>query len=140
MEKLEREPTSAELAGAMGIEVSELSTYQSLTQPRQFVSFDEVSDNFWGEDYLALSERLPDLKAPRPDDAIIAAETRNLMHRCLAALPKSQVIVIVLYYLQGISLREVAAMLGVSASRVSQVHHQALEKLKQAWILAEKLN
>jgi len=140
MEKLEREPTPAELAAAMGIGVSELSTYQTLVQPRHFVSFDQVSDNFWGEEYLALAERLPDLAAPRPDAAILATETRRLLYRCLVSLPKSQVIVIVLYYLQGISLREVAALLGVSPSRVSQVHHQALERLKQAWILAEKLN
>lgn len=138
IEKLEREPTPAELAEALGIDVTELESHQTLVQSRRFVSFDEVSDNFWGDEYPVLAEQLPDLKAPKPDAALLSAETRRLLHRCLAELPKSQAIVIVLYYLQGIPLREVAPVLGVTPARISQLHHQALERLKEVWLQMEK--
>jgi RNA polymerase sigma factor (sigma-70 family) len=41
--------------------------------------------------------------------------------------------VIVLHYLQSVPLREVAEILAVTPSRVSQLHHQALARLKLAW-------
>ena len=53
--------------------------------------------------------------------------------KCLYGLPKAQLTVIVLHYLKNVPLREVAEMLAVTPSRVSQLHHQALSRLKQAW-------
>jgi DNA-directed RNA polymerase specialized sigma subunit len=46
--------------------------------------------------------------------------------------------VIVLHYLQNVPLRDVADLLKVTPSRVSQLHHQALGRLKQFWRRAEK--
>jgi DNA-directed RNA polymerase specialized sigma subunit len=43
------------------------------------------------------------------------------------------VTVIVLHYLQNVPLRQVARMLGVTPARISQLHHQGLGRLKQAW-------
>jgi RNA polymerase sigma factor for flagellar operon FliA len=133
MEQLEREPTDAELAAALGIDTSELASYQTLAQPRQLVSLDEMSENAHGEEHLQLNERLPDPHAAKPDAAMLSAENRRSMVKCLAALPKTQGMVIVLHYLQNVPLREVAEILSVTPSRVSQLHHQALERLKQSW-------
>ena len=66
-----------------------------------------------------------------------SAETTEASGRtilqCLDCLPKTQLTVIVLHYLQNVPLREVAAILAVTPSRVSQLHHRALARLKQAW-------
>jgi RNA polymerase sigma factor for flagellar operon FliA len=51
---------------------------------------------------------------------------------CLRKLPKTQVTVITLHYLKDVPLRDIAAMLSVTPSRVSQLHHQALARLRQA--------
>jgi len=132
IEQLEREPTGAELAAALGIEIADLMTLQTMAQPRQLVSFDEMSENMQGDENLALSERLPDLDTERPDEAVLSTEDRRMLMGCLSALPKTQATVIVLHYLQNIPLREVAAMLEVTPSRVSQLHHQALGRLKHS--------
>jgi RNA polymerase sigma factor for flagellar operon FliA len=137
MEQLEREPTPAELAKALGVPVRELQTLQSLSQPRQVVSFDEVSDNSRGEENIPLLERLADLHTPSPDAAIHAQENRRTLFKVLAALPKSQATVLVLHYLQDVPLRDVADLLKVTPSRVSQLHHQALARLRQSWKRAE---
>jgi RNA polymerase sigma factor FliA len=132
-EHLEREPTRLELAMALGVEEHELSAFQSSSQPRQLVSFDEISENSNGDENLPLTERLADPFAARPDAAVLSAEDRCAIRQCLHSLPKTQVTVIVLHYLQNMPLRDVAAMLTVTPSRVSQLHHQALARLKQAW-------
>lgn len=133
IEQLDREPTKVELAAALGVDVADLSDYQSLSQPHQLVSFDEMSENSQGDETLALTERLADPHTTPPDAAVLSAEDRRAMLQCLSMLPKTQVTVIVLHYLQNVPLREVAEMLAVTPSRVSQLHHQALAKLKQVW-------
>src|SRR5476649_2587259 len=132
-ERLEREPTRVELAAALGVKETDLAAYQTQAQPRQLVSFDEMTENGHGEESLSLTERLADPSAASPDAAILSAEDRRTMLQCLGCLPKTQATVIVLHYLQNVPLRNVAGILAVTPSRVSQLHHQALARLKQAW-------
>ena len=132
-EQLEREPTRVELAAALGVEEIDLAAYQTQAQPHQLVSLDEMAENGHGEESLSLTERLADPSAARPDAAVLCAEDRRTMLQCLGRLPKTQATVIVLHYLQNVPLRDVAEILAVTPSRVSQLHHQALARLKQAW-------
>jgi RNA polymerase sigma factor for flagellar operon FliA len=132
VEQLEREPTRLELATALGVDESDLTTYQTQARPRQVVSLHETESEP-GEESLTLMERLADPQAVRPDAALVAAENRRMVVRCLTCLPKTQVTVIVLHYLQNVPLREVAEILAVTPSRVSQLHHQALSRLKLTW-------
>jgi RNA polymerase sigma factor for flagellar operon FliA len=132
IEQLEREPTPKELADALQMEMAELQAFQTMAQPRQVVSLDETAENSRGEDGLTLAERLPDLSIVTPDVAAVTAEGRRELRRSLKKLPKTQAIVIVLHYLQGVQLRDIARMLDVTPSRVSQLHHQALGRLKMS--------
>ncbi len=138
-ERLEREPTSLELAAALGVEPTELASYQNQAQVRQLISFDEMSDGSKSEESLPLTERLPDLHASNPDAAILSTEDRRIVLKCLGSLPKTQATVVVLHYFQGVPLRDVAKMLEVTPSRVSQLHQQALGKLKQTWRRTQSL-
>ncbi len=101
------------------------------------VSFDDVTENMHGDDNISLTERLADPLAARPDARVRSAEDRRTMMRCLASLPKTQALVIGLHYLQDVPLRDVARMLTVTPSRVSQLHHQGLARLRQAWRKSE---
>lgn len=134
VERLEREPTAAELASALDMEQAELASFQAMVQSRQVVSFDETSENSWGEDSLPLSERLADPGMPRPDASFLTEENRRELVQCIGLLPKTQETVIVLHYLQGVPLRDIADMLEVTPSRISQLHHQALARLRQSML------
>jgi len=133
MERLDREPTLGELAAELGMEEADLISYQNQAQTRQMVSLHESPENHAGEEGLALTERLPDPTAARPDARVLLAEDRNTIRNCLRSLPENQTKVITLHYLQNVPLRDVAQRLAVTPARVSQLHHQALGKLKQAW-------
>jgi RNA polymerase sigma factor for flagellar operon FliA len=122
-----------ELAAALGVDEIDLATYQTQSQPHQLVSLDEITENSHGEENLSLKERLADPTAPRPDAAVLSSEDRRTIHQCLGSLPKTQSTVIALHYLQNVPLREVARILAVTPSRVSQLHHQALVRLRHAW-------
>jgi RNA polymerase sigma factor for flagellar operon FliA len=64
---------------------------------------------------------------------VLSTEARNALIKCLTALPAAQATVITLHYLQNVPLRDVARKLKVTPSRVSQLHHQALVRLRQSW-------
>jgi len=130
-EQLEREPTPRELADALDMEMSELQAFQTLSQPRHVISFDEAGENGQGDEGLPLAERLADPAVNRPDMPILNAEERREMLQCLKKLPRAQAMVITLHYLKGVPLRDIAAQLEVTPSRVSQLHHQALARLRQ---------
>jgi RNA polymerase sigma factor for flagellar operon FliA len=132
IEKLEREPTPQELADALQMEMAELAAFLSMAQPRHVVSLDETADHHRGEEGLALAEWLADPSMPGPDARMLTAEGRRELMQCLRNLPKTQVTVITLHYLKEVPLRDIAAMLSVTPSRVSQLHHQALAKLRQS--------
>ena len=127
------------MATALGLDASDLSSYLTSAQPRQLVSFDEMTENHHGDESLPLTERLSDPHAATPDASILSAEVRRHMVQCLTSLPKTQATVIVLYYFQNVPLRDVADVLAVTPSRVSQLHQQALGRLKQSWLRAQAL-
>jgi len=139
MEKLEREPTCAELAQELGIEPSELAAYQTQAQPHQLVSLDEIAEKAQGDDNLSLAERLSDPGAVAPDAAMLLAENRHLIRRGLNLLPKTEAMILEIHYFQNIPFRDVAILLAVTPSRVSQLHHQALGHLKQIWCRIQAL-
>ncbi|HEY0257704.1 MAG TPA: FliA/WhiG family RNA polymerase sigma factor [Candidatus Methylacidiphilales bacterium] len=132
-EHLEREPTRRELATALGMEETDFAAYESHAQSRQLISLDEMTENGQGEDNLSLSERLADPTTAMPDAAVLSAEDRRIVLRALSSLPKTQATVIVLHYLQNVPLRQVAKVLDVTPSRISQLHHQALGRLRSIW-------
>ena len=115
------------------IEEAELTVYENQAQVRQMVSLHENPEYGCGDEGLSLSERLPDPLAVRPDAAVLSAEDRCTIRRCLESLPAKQAQVITLHYLRNVPLREVARKLVVTPSRISQLHHQALGRLKHAW-------
>ena len=130
---LEREPTRQELAAALGVDDQEFAAFQADSQLRQVISFDEVCENNSGDENLSLTERLADPVAARPDARVLSVEDRRVLVNCIGRLPKTQATVIVLHYLQAVPLRDVARLLCVTPSRVSQLHHQALGRLRLAW-------
>jgi RNA polymerase sigma factor for flagellar operon FliA len=132
-EHLDREPTEIEVAEALGVEVTAFAVFQSLARTRQMVSFDEMGETGQGEESFTWAERLADPQTTPPDAAVMSAEDQGTLRKCLQSLPKTLATVLVLHYLQHVPLREVARMLTVTPSRVSQLHHEALRRLRLAW-------
>ncbi len=132
-EHLEREPTASELAAALGVGESDLAAMQTITQPRQMVSFDELAENRAGDETLPLAERLADPAVLSPDARVCTTEDRRALVQCIGRLPKTQATVIVLHYLQNVPLRDVALLLHITPSRVSQLHRGALVRMRTVW-------
>ncbi len=92
------------------------------------VSMDE-SKGYEGE---STAGKVVDLEAPQPGAELVAAETRRELMWCLNRLPEREHMIVTLHYFDGVQLCKIAERLGVTESRVSQLHTRGLRMLREA--------
>jgi RNA polymerase sigma factor for flagellar operon FliA len=129
--KLHRTPTEPEVAEEMGITLDELHSIFSRVSFVNVVALDELL-NVGGEkgDKLSLVDTLEDTKAEDPVAAFESEETKYLLAKAINHLPEREKIVVTLYYYEGLTLAEIGQVLGVTESRICQMHTKAVLQLR----------
>jgi RNA polymerase sigma factor FliA len=123
-------PADADVAAELGVSVAKLrTTIQDISTV--CVSLDAVEGGH-GEDqgYSWMSSLADEDPEGDPDRALDAAETTVLLGEAVASLPERERALITAYYRQGRSMRDIGEELGVSESRISQLHARALKLLR----------
>ena len=135
MQKLEgslrRTPTDEELAAELGIEQSELQDMLTKISFTSIVALDEAL-NVGGErgEKLALVDTLQDAAAIDPEQSYDEIEMRSLLGEVVQRLTDRERTVIGLYYFEGLTLSQIGEILGVTESRVCQIHTKAVLSLR----------
>ena len=129
--ELRRTPTEAEVAERLGIKLDDLHHIFSQVSYVNVVALDELL-TVGGEkgDKLSLVDTLEDTKAEDPVTAFEAEETKFLLARAINQLPEREKIVVTLYYYEGLTLAEIGRVLGVTESRICQMHTKAVLQLR----------
>jgi RNA polymerase sigma factor FliA len=129
--RLHRSPTEPEVAEELGITLDELHTIFSQVSFVNVIALDELL-NVGGErgDKLSLVDTLEDTKAEDPVQAFETEETKYLLARAINTLPEREKIVVTLYYYEGLTLAEIGQVLGVTESRICQMHTKAVLQLR----------
>ena len=130
--KLRRTPTEAEVAAELGIKLEDLHTIFSQVSFVNVVALDELLSAGGGEkgDKLSLVDTLEDTKAEDPVQAFESEETKHLLAKAINLLPEREKIVVTLYYYEGLTLAEIGQVLGVTESRICQMHTKAVLQLR----------
>lgn len=123
---LGREPNAAEVAAAMGVELDEYHQMARYALGARLASFDEVLGEEQGS---TRGERIAAADAG-PAEMLEQTEMRERLAAAIAELPERDQLLLSLYYQQELNLKEIGKVLGVSESRVSQLHAQAAVKLR----------
>src|SRR3954466_10737271 len=121
--QLHRTPTDEEMARALKISVSEFREALVKISTSTVVALDElwaVSDS--SGDAVSLLDTLQDPDAPDPEQLLAQSELKDRLADAIAALPEREKLVIALYYYENLTLREIGEVLGVTESRISQLH------------------
>ena len=128
---LHRAPTDQEMAAELGVEVDEFQESLVRISNSSVVALDElwtVSDS--SGDQVSLLDTIQDPDAIDPSAAMDATEMKDRLADAIARLPEREKLVVALYYYENLTLREIGEVLGVTESRVSQLHTKAVLRLK----------
>ncbi len=119
-----RPPTDEELAARTGLSRRQL--YQTLEQARsqQFLAIHGLSD-----EGPALPSFLPPQDVPTPHQELERKERVEALTRAIQELPEKERMTVLLYYERDLTMKEAAEVLGITESRVSQLHASALFRL-----------
>lgn len=126
--KLGRQPTEGEVSAALDMSISD---YQKLLQEvygYTLVSLDDLVDHGDSEEYLAYCAT-NDLS---PVGALERSGFQGVLIEALRALPKQEKLILTHYYEAGRNMREIGAKLGLTEGRISQIHAQAIARLRAA--------
>lgn len=132
-QELEREKgtkvSEREVANALGIKLERMQRVSGRAQSGVFLSLEDLGNQ--DDEQKDLLEALKG-DVPDPDTALRTREMENGLAEAIAELPHRERMMISLYYFQELSLKEIGGVLGVTESRVSQMHTKALSRLKKA--------
>jgi RNA polymerase sigma factor FliA len=124
---LNRPPTHFELAEYMGVPDREFDRMTACLQPVQTISLESSVSNRDGQ-ALRWSETLVN---PRTEDPAAGAHRQALRTLVLKGLSEQQRRIVILYYYEECTMKEVGEVLGLSESRVSQIHQDILDRLRE---------
>jgi RNA polymerase sigma factor for flagellar operon FliA len=127
---LKRAPTERETAERLGVTLSELHDVINQISFVSVLALDELLSvgNDRGE-HVSLIDTLAD-KHTDPTTGLEGQETRGLLAAAINSLSEREKIVVTLYYFEGLTLAEIGEILGVTESRVCQIHTKAVNQLR----------
>jgi RNA polymerase sigma factor for flagellar operon FliA len=129
--KLQRAPTDEEMAVELEMSVDDFQSALLQISTSTIAALDElwtVSDS--SGDQVSLLDTLQDPDAPDPAELVDQTELKDRIADAIARLPEREKLVIALYYYENLTLREIGEVLGVTESRVSQLHTKAVLRLR----------
>jgi|SRR5215211_5115147 len=136
--RLGRVPTDVELAAEAGLEEEQLLAILAQIPFVDLAALDETFGISERGDGPTLGDTLAD-RADGPVAVVETAETRRILAACIASLPERERIVLTLYYYEGLTLAEIGTVLGVTESRVCQVHTKAVIHLRSRLVAADRV-
>jgi RNA polymerase sigma factor for flagellar operon FliA len=129
--KLARAPTDEEIAAKVGISVDELGESLTDISRSSIAALDELWTPSGSEgEGVSLIDTIEDTQGPEPQSAFAQTERREAVADAITRLPEREKLVITLYYYEDLTLREIGEVLGVTESRISQLHTKAILRLK----------
>ena len=125
--RIHRTPSDEELATHMDVEIDSVRSTLAEMSNLGIVALDELVGP---DSSSSLVDFLPDPSGLGPEAAFQAEETRHLLGDAINRLPDRERLVVTLYYYEGLTLAEIGEVLGVTESRVCQIHAKSVLSLR----------
>ena len=125
-QQIGRAPTPHEIAAVMGL--SEEKIVEIMASD---VSIKSIYDKkSVGDDNVEIIDTIEDTKSSKPEDEIERLDTKTELQDALKKLPERERTLLVFYYHENMTLKEIGEAINISESRVCQLHAQAIMKLR----------
>ena len=125
--QLGRTPNQAEVAKELDITLDELQAHQAEANAKTIFSLSEKWDDGDDDKELEKVEILADRKSTNPVDTI---QQRDALDMITSSLTKKERLIILMYYYEGLTMREIGEIMELTESRVCQIHSNVMARLK----------
>ena len=125
-----RVATEEELAKALKMSIEDLNGIYNELNSTTFLSLDEVWQNDDGNKPISRLQTVEDSLIMNQFSFVHQNEVKELLAQAIDTLPEKEKLVIVLYYYENLTLREIGEVLNVSESRVCQIHTKVVMRLR----------
>lgn len=126
-DKLGRTPTDQEVAESLGMDMHRYQKIQSMTTMVNVMSLDMTFD---GSDESMLQVPSEEISS-QPERKFMQGETSRMLMTAIDKLQTKEKMIISLYYVDNLNMSQIAEVMEISQPRVSQIHAQAIRKLKK---------
>ncbi|MFQ5717247.1 MAG: FliA/WhiG family RNA polymerase sigma factor [Nitrospinales bacterium] len=128
--KLGRMPTDEEVAEKMGLSLDEFFETLNQTQSMPILSLEDLGFSKDERDQKNLLDCLAGKSDADPQTQLRLNELKRVIAKAIDSLPEKERLMISLYYYEELTMREIGEVLGITESRVSQIHSKAVFKLR----------
>lgn len=127
--RLGRNPTSEEMAAALGIGLEEYYGLLDDVHAYTFISIDDTWEDNEGNP-LCLADVLCENESCSPQQQVIMMQLTEALGQAIESLPEKERLAVTLYYSEDLNLKEIGAALDLTESRISQLISQAMVRLR----------
>ncbi|MCX7792864.1 MAG: FliA/WhiG family RNA polymerase sigma factor [Thermodesulfovibrionales bacterium] len=131
--KLGRAPEAEEIAEGLNISIEQYYSILSETAKSHTLRMDEYIDHRY-DDELSLHESIPDRNMKTPETLFEEKRLKERIASLINKLPEKERLVLSLYYWDELTMKEIASILGITEGRVSQLHNQAIMRLRSSFM------
>ncbi len=135
--ELGRRPTEEELAEQLGMDISELNNLLSEVTSVNIFSLSDSTGDCTDDSNLHNIDYIEDNAAPDPLEVLQKREIMGIARNCL---DDKEFDVLDCYYNHEMTMRDIGARLGMSESRISQIHSKAIERLREHILRSERVS
>jgi RNA polymerase sigma factor for flagellar operon FliA len=130
-EKLGRTPYDDEICEHLGLSMEEFEKILADSAPANVFSLDETFSKSDGDNKeMSIAETIEDTNTDSPLQKLGYEEVKQILKEAILALPEKEKLVISLYHFEELTLKEIGAVLGITESRVSQIHSKVMLKFR----------
>ncbi|HDH86449.1 MAG TPA: FliA/WhiG family RNA polymerase sigma factor [Desulfobacteraceae bacterium] len=123
--RLGREPEDYEIAQEMGVDIDSYYKLSSRAQGITLISLDKLMPDGSTPKFTKQASNIPS-----PFDELKIKEVKKVISEAILGLSKKEQLVISLYYYDELTLKEIARVLDLTESRISQIHSKAIQRLR----------
>lgn len=128
--KLGRAATDEEVAAEMGLSIVQYNQMMLKVSGTSMLSLNDVWYTGEDNDKISIVESIESPNSLRPDAIAEKGEMRRVIVEAISELPEKEKKVLVLYYYEDLTLKEIGKVLDVTESRISQLHTKAISRLR----------
>jgi RNA polymerase sigma factor for flagellar operon FliA len=129
-EKLGRSPYDDEVCKHLGVNEDEFEKMLADSAPITVFSIDATFSKDSESREMSIAETIEDVNTDNPLQKLGYDEVKKVLKEAIMTLPEKEKLVIALYHFEELTLKEIGVVLGITESRVSQIHSKVMLKLR----------